>query len=724
MDLKGVGGETAGNVRLADQNGVLVDAIEFGSQAPNFAIGRVGGSWTLTNPTVGADNVAATAAPAAGNLVINEWLSDSLPGGTDWIEIYNKHATLPVTLQGLYFQTDTQLYRYPTLSFVGPQSYLQLFANEQPGTNQLDFKLPATGTSLSILDAGGSAIDTLSASQFGTPAQGVSRGRLPDGSATLATFTGTPSPGAANYLNTYAGPMVNEVLARNVTGAQTPWGTRAGWVELFNAGASSFDLSGMKLTKTNSLTGVVPFPLPIWTFPYGTSIAAGGYLAGWCDATQSASASFSADMNTGFALGDVSGGVYLFNAAGQLVSTVEYGFQIADRSFGLSAGTMKLLASPTRAAANSAAATLGVVTNLRINEWLALQTAPTATDWFELYNLDANPVAMAGLYLTDDPSELGRTKFAIPALSFIDGHGWVKWEADSAPELGRNHVNFNLSGSGEYLRISNNDASFTAIDTVSYGLQTLDVSQGRIPDGASNIVAMPGSPTPGAKNVLLPAPSFTLQPTGQTVAQGANVTLTVAANGSAPLTYQWRFNNTDLGGATGTSLILNGVTPANDGAYTCIATNTAGSVPSNSALLIVQSTYAQWAAYYGLTSPAAATTADPDGDGLTNLQEFTHHLSPTLAATAADRTALPIPNIEPGNPPYLTLTYRRSARALLTGLDHQLSPTLANGSWSTVAPNVTEPLSPDPVTGDPRYRVKFTIAPGETAKFLRLLLTP
>lgn len=237
---------------------------------------------------------------------------------------------------------------------------------------------------------------------------------------------------------------------------------------------------------------------------------------------------------------------------------------------------------------------------------------------------------------------------------------------------------------------------------------------------------MPGSPTPGAKNVLRPAPSFTLQPIGQTVAQGANVTLTVAASGSAPLTYQWRFNNTDLGGETSTSLVLSGVTIAQDGNYTCVATNTAGSVPCNSALLIVQSSYAQWAAYYGPTAPHDATSADPDGDGLTNLQEFTHHLNPLVPATPADRSAAAIPGFDPptGAPQYFTLTYRRSARALLSGLDHQLSLSLANNSWSTVTPNVTETLSPDPVTGDLRYRAKFTIVPGENTKFLRLLLTP
>ncbi len=709
--------DSGGYVQLKNAGGAAVDAVQYGSQLPNLAIGRVASAWVLTGPTVAAENTASSVAPAAANLALNEWLSDSVPGGADWIELYNKHATLPVALQGLYFQTDTQLYRYPALSFVAPLGYLQLFADEQPGADQLDFKLPATGTALALLDAAGTIVDALSAAQFGAPAQGVSRGRLPDGTATLATFTGSPSPGATNYLNTWAGPMLNEVLARNATGAQAPWSAFADWVELANPTGSAFDLSGLKLGAGADATAA-------WTFPAGTTIPANGHLAVWCDAGQSASVVTGANLNTGFALGDASGGVYLFNAAGQLVNSVEYGFQLPDRSFGLSSGTMKLLAAPTRAAANSAAQTLGAVTQLRLNEWMAQPAA--GGDWFELYNLDANPVNMAGLYLTDDPSELGRVKFQVAALSFIAGQGWVKWEADSAPSAGRNHVNFTLDGGAEYLRLSNNDASVTSIDTVSFGVQTAGVSQGRIPDGTSNIVSLPGSPTPGAKNVLLPAPSFTLQPLSQTVAQGANVTLTVAANGSAPLTYQWRFNNTDLGGATGTSLILNGVTPANDGNYSCVATNTAGSVPSNPAALVIQSTYAQWAAYYSLTGPASATTADPDGDGLTNLQEFSHNLSPVLPASAADRAALPVPGFDPptGTPQYLTLTYRRSAHALFTSLDHQLSPTLTTGTWSTIVPDVIEPLSPDPVTGDPRYRVKFTIAPGETEKFLRLLLTP
>src|SRR5438477_9929925 len=45
------------------------------------------------------------------------------------------------------------------------------------------------------------------------------------------------------------------------------------------------------------------------------------------------------------------------------------------------------------------------------------------------------------------------------------------------------------------------------------------------------------------------APMIATQPQSQTVTAGANVTLTVTANGTAPLSYQWLFNATSISGA-------------------------------------------------------------------------------------------------------------------------------------------------------------------------------
>ncbi len=64
------------------------------------------------------------------------------------------------------------------------------------------------------------------------------------------------------------------------------------------------------------------------------------------------------------------------------------------------------------------------------------------------------------------------------------------------PEL---HVNFKLSKSGDAIGLFAPDG--TTIDALSFGTQATDVSEGRFPDGAANIFAMP-MPTPQTNNVI------------------------------------------------------------------------------------------------------------------------------------------------------------------------------------------------------------------------------
>jgi hypothetical protein len=76
------------------------------------------------------------------------------------------------------------------------------------------------------------------------------------------------------------------------------------------------------------------------------------------------------------------------------------------------------------------------------------------------------------------------------------------------------------------------------------------------------------------------APTITLQPVSQAVTVGANVTFTVAATGTTPLSYQWQRNNVNIPGATSATLTLNAVTTANMGSYRVLVRNTVGSVAS------------------------------------------------------------------------------------------------------------------------------------------------
>lgn len=82
-------------------------------------------------------------------------------------------------------------------------------------------------------------------------------------------------------------------------------------------------------------------------------------------------------------------------------------------------------------------------------------------------------------------------------------------------------------------------------------------------------------------------PSIVTHPQNQTNALGATVEFSVAATGTAPLAYQWRFNSTNLAGATATNYTLANIQTTNAGNYTVVITNSAGSITSSVATLTI-----------------------------------------------------------------------------------------------------------------------------------------
>jgi hypothetical protein len=81
-------------------------------------------------------------------------------------------------------------------------------------------------------------------------------------------------------------------------------------------------------------------------------------------------------------------------------------------------------------------------------------------------------------------------------------------------------------------------------------------------------------------------PFLCAQPTNLTVGQGSNATFTGVVTGSS-VQYQWKFNGGNIGSATGSSLTLLNVQPANAGNYSFIANNAFGVVTSAVAPLSV-----------------------------------------------------------------------------------------------------------------------------------------
>ncbi|MBA4149910.1 MAG: immunoglobulin domain-containing protein [Verrucomicrobia bacterium] len=82
-------------------------------------------------------------------------------------------------------------------------------------------------------------------------------------------------------------------------------------------------------------------------------------------------------------------------------------------------------------------------------------------------------------------------------------------------------------------------------------------------------------------------PTITGQPQPVTVAQGGNATFNVSATGTTNLIYQWRFNGTNISGASQSSYTRLNVQPSHAGNYSVVVTNIAGTVTSANASLTV-----------------------------------------------------------------------------------------------------------------------------------------
>jgi Immunoglobulin domain/Purple acid Phosphatase, N-terminal domain len=108
--------------------------------------------------------------------------------------------------------------------------------------------------------------------------------------------------------------------------------------------------------------------------------------------------------------------------------------------------------------------------------------------------------------------------------------------------------------------------------------------------GTYSVVITNAFGSTNSANVLLAVqvpPSITAQPLGQVVYAGSNVTFTVTATGTPAPAYQWRFNGTNLSGATTDRYTRNGAQASDAGDYSVVVTNAAGSLTSANALLTV-----------------------------------------------------------------------------------------------------------------------------------------
>jgi len=109
------------------------------------------------------------------------------------------------------------------------------------------------------------------------------------------------------------------------------------------------------------------------------------------------------------------------------------------------------------------------------------------------------------------------------------------------------------------------------------------------------------------------APAIVAQPAPAGAVTGGSASLTVSANGTAPLSYQWQKSSdnasfANIDGATSAALNLASITVADAGYYRAIVTNSVGSVTSASAALTVAPVI--------VTAPSAAIVAAGSGHSI------------------------------------------------------------------------------------------------------------
>ena len=189
------------------------------------------------------------------------------------------------------------------------------------------------------------------------------------------------------------------------------------------------------------------------------------------------------------------------------------------------------------------------------------------------------------------------------------------------------------------------------------------------------------------------------------------------------------FNN-QISGSTSSGIDAQNIGSANYCSQNILAGNTAnlGStlsavffnppIPGNSLPL----TYADWTSRFIWYGNDATLTADPNGNGSSNLLDYAlmqNPLSsslPTLPVSAYDTTTV--------GGPWVTLTYRHNKNATDLTYETWSSTDLQNWTLQSVdGLNVlTETLNPD-VDGDGAtdlWRTRIKVAPNETKRFLRL----
>ncbi len=501
------------------------------------------------NPVAGDEsrfNVIYTGAlePLGNQVVLNEIMYHPAIPNAEFIELYNRSATTPFDLSG--WRLDGAGYTFPEGTTIGAGAYLVLAKNRSAFTTAYGRGIPVADVFAGFLRGAGGLLQLIKPGITAADDQLVNavlfRGTAPwpvaaDGqgpslqlidptqdNSRVANWAASAPGASPSYTpgqpNTFLASLpafpalwINEMLPENTTTNTDNFGEHDPFIELYNGGTNTLDLSTCFLADNYT-------NLTQWNFPAGTTVAPGGFLVVWADGQPAQSAP--GVLHTSFRLTPGSGTVSmtcLLGAPAQpvVLDYLDYSLIRPGHSFGSlpeGQGTQRSgFYYVTPGTSNNPA--LGP-NPVFINEWMAanshtITNAATglADDWFELYNAGPNAVNLTGFQLSIPVAN--PTRFVIPSGTVVPPYGFLLVWADKLPTANAPgtplHLPFHLSKNGTDIGLFATDGSL--VDSVSFGAQNADISEGRAPDGTDNTYVNFYLPTPGTANVPLTLrPSF------------------------------------------------------------------------------------------------------------------------------------------------------------------------------------------------------------------------
>lgn len=438
---------------LIASNNAIVDQVVTVATDPDQAMIRTKNSdWSLTmSPTPGMANDMEDAAQDIYNENVSPVrISEFSSAGNgfapdqkiacDWVELYNT-ATTAVDISGFILSDNpgNDKYIFPAGTVIQPGGYLTVYCAENvPGLAPFGLSQSAK-ESVVLKNAGGMIIEIVQS----PPLEQGSQALQADGSFKTVE---NPTPGFPNTEKGYD-DFLNAIGAKNITISEVMSsqdtliadenGQFNDWIELYNSGNTTVELTGWWLSDDSTVPNK-------WAFP-ATTIAPGQYLLIHCGTAPEFS--LSADGEE----------VLLSTFTGNTVSHVVFGKAEVNRSFD---GTGVLLDKPTPGFPNTdagyqafgdahvSAGPLAIWEVMTSNDKYMPQALGMCYDWVEIRNISAESVNLSSYYLTDDPDS--PQLFQLPNVTLAPGETHIIFLSGNTA-LGQSHAPFALNAAKDRL---------------------------------------------------------------------------------------------------------------------------------------------------------------------------------------------------------------------------------------------------------------------------------